>query len=115
MKTDPPTTSGEPPLEALIPIPGSNALGSDPLAEAVDVDPFEERLDALGLEQRARAAPSAAARAAVETKPQPTTDARRTASTARTRQRPEPKLARIHQRRWTTTPSLSEIDVPIPR
>jgi 1-acyl-sn-glycerol-3-phosphate acyltransferase len=101
MKTPPPAAPGEPPVEALIPIPGPNALGSDPFAEDVEVDPFEERLDALGLEQRATAVPAAASPAAPPT--------------ARTRQRPEPRLARIHRRRWSATPSLGEIDLPVPQ
>ena len=98
MKPPEPTPPGEPPLEALIPLTESSALGSDPFAEAVDIDPFEERLDALGL------APAARVREAP-------VEARRPAAPDR-RSRSQPALARIHRRRWTITPSLGEIELP---
>ncbi len=92
------TAPGESRLKALIPLTEASALGSDPFAEAVDVDPFEERLDALAL------APSPSVRAAP-------VGVRRAAPPDR-RPRAEPALARIHRRRWTTTPSMGEIDLP---
>jgi 1-acyl-sn-glycerol-3-phosphate acyltransferase len=101
MKTVDPTAQHQAPVEALVPpLPTGSALGSDPFAEVVDVDPFEERLDARGLDpvRQPRPAPS------VRPVPKPTRrEERRTVA---------PTPAPLQRKRWATSPSLAEIEVP---
>ena len=75
-------------------------LGSDPFSEVAEPDPFVLGLDALGHEP----APLVAPHPAGTTRAQPAAELHSpVASSAATP---------IRRRRWTTTPSLAEIELP---
>jgi 1-acyl-sn-glycerol-3-phosphate acyltransferase len=127
VKTTDPNAPANAPVEVLVPVPSiPSALGSDPFSEAEEIDPFLERLEAL-IAERAPvrpvprpAAPSVirtatrpAARATPE-RPEPAAPDEATASTRPGGRAGEPTLARIHRRRWMTTPTLDEVELPTP-
>ena len=127
MKTADPTPPGDTPLESLVPAPSKkSALGSDPLAKTEEIDPFLERLDALIAERasvRPVPRPTVARRRRSANRPTPreasedqatTTSEGAAAGDQPTRRAVEPTLARLHRRRWSSTPALDEIELPAP-
>lgn len=99
------------------------ALGRDPFDDLADPDPFEEQLDRLEArradspiaQHRARKAAAkpaeigkATAKRALATKP----TIRRAAARPEDALPSRDNLARLSQRRWSTTPSLAEIELP---
>jgi 1-acyl-sn-glycerol-3-phosphate acyltransferase len=74
------------------------ALGSNPLAQRVDIDPFLERLEALG-QAPATARPRPRPRPAPQPAPPPRT----------------PRAAPIERRRQASTPPLAEVELATPR
>jgi 1-acyl-sn-glycerol-3-phosphate acyltransferase len=125
LKTEEPTTHPQPRVESLAPVSETEpALGSDPFSEPDGIDPFVERLDALIAERASlrRAHPAVAARrrrAAYRLAPRetakkadssPPDEAR--AGGVPERRGTEPILARLHRRRWVTTPTLDEVELP---
>ncbi len=108
-----------PAVELLAGIPTTDsALGSDPFAADIEFDPFLARLDTLSAEATRTdtlAAPVAASPAqapAAEGDETPRPSRRRTATKTRAPRSAELPLARLHRRRWATTPSLAEIELP---
>jgi 1-acyl-sn-glycerol-3-phosphate acyltransferase len=86
-------------------LPASDrALGRDPFDDFVDPDPFEARLDQLEA-RGARVQPEPArSRPAPSRTPEPEPE-----------QPPADNIARLTRRRWSTTPPLSEIELPEPQ
>jgi 1-acyl-sn-glycerol-3-phosphate acyltransferase len=99
------------------------ALGRDPFDDLADPDPLEEQLDQL---EARRADSPVVQRRARKATAKPTAVGKATAkpslatksTTRRAAARPEDalpsrdNLARLSQRRWSTTPPLAEIDLP---
>lgn len=83
---------------------GQPALGRDPFADVSGPDPFVDQLDHL--ETRRTADATARFRPPVA---DPNRHRRRAAPAARER------VTRLARRRWTTTPTVSEIELPDPR
>jgi len=115
--------------ETAVPLtsPG-RALGRDPFADLSDPDPFEEQLDRLEArradvavtQHRARkpaAKPATTKRLNVKPATRPKAPGQST-PTAKTAARTEDalpnrdNLARLSQRRWSTTPPLADIELP---
>jgi 1-acyl-sn-glycerol-3-phosphate acyltransferase len=127
MKTADPTRPGDTPLESLVPAPSTkSALGSNPLAEMEEIDPFLERLDALIAErapvrpvprptatQQLRSAARPAPRKTPEDQATATSEAAAAGEPPKLRTA-EPTLARLHRRRWASTPALDEVELPAP-
>lgn len=108
--------------------PGTDrALGRDPFEEPTGPDPFEARLEELegrparslgpGWQTRAAAVP-ALDRPPRRERPRAASQRRRPTEPARpeaTATTADDNLARLTRRRWSTTPSLAEIELPEPR
>ena len=86
-----------------LPASGS-ALGRDPFDDIVDPDPFKKRLDQV----EARAARAQNAGAGREPAPARAPDPER-------KQQRGDNIARLSRRRWSTTPSLAEIELGEPQ
>jgi 1-acyl-sn-glycerol-3-phosphate acyltransferase len=92
--------------ERMVPLEAGRALGRDPFADEAERDPLlEQRLDVLE-GRRARAAIPRRG----DDRPSPASQRWVRRSTARTR--PAAATPRPARRRWATTPSLAEIDLP---
>jgi 1-acyl-sn-glycerol-3-phosphate acyltransferase len=98
-------------------------LGRDPFDDLADPDPFEEQLDQLEarradspvVQQRARKAtarPTAAGKATAKPSLATKSTTRRAAARPEGAPPSRDNLARLSRRRWSTTPPLTEIELP---
>jgi 1-acyl-sn-glycerol-3-phosphate acyltransferase len=106
----PPATPHDMPLASAGSDGMSGALGRNPFEEPAGPNPFIDRLDELESRMPAALGPRPIMR------PDPVREVpSASAAPVPRKPGPDPNIARMTRRRWTTTPLLSEIEVPDPQ